>query len=416
MGRTSRLQASLAIGIAFAVLALILSLVLPSLALAAGDDTGLVAAAPDATEADQAQDQAQDQAREQEQEPGQVERQAEEQPVPFTKKGTFYIVSASNRKKALGAQGDDRTNLANVVVCKKRNTNLLKYRLVPTGKKGVYYIQNVATGRQLAAKEQTARKANAQMRTASKKKLQRWKVMRYPNGSVTFKNVATGLMLKIGGNGKVGSNVNLRKASNVKAQRFRLIKTKKKKQETVKLNVPCYMQSPQLPTGCESVALTNALRYWGFNLDKTTIANRWLPYGSNGVYNFIGNPHDSSGWIICAPGIANTARRYLNSKKSDLKVKIYHGTSLKDLRHYLDEGCPVIVWATDRMRSPGPTRAYRSGYALRGNTHTMVLAGYNPKKKTYFLADSISGEVWRDAKRFESLFNAMGKQAVVIYD
>jgi len=68
------------------------------------------------------------------------------------------------------------------------------------------------------------------------------------------------------------------------------------------------------------------------------------------------------------------------------------------------------------MRSPGPTRAYRNGYALRGNTHTMVLAGYNPKKDAYYLADSISGEVWRDAKRFEALFNAMGKQAVVIYD
>ena len=277
-------------------------------------------------------------------------------------------------------------------------------------------MENVATGRRLAAKEQAASKANAQMCTAKKTKLQRWKIMKYPDGTVSFKNVATKLMLRLAGKGKVGANVNLRAASNAKTQRFKLIKTSKNKQETVKLEVPCYMQSPQLPTGCESVALTNALRYWGFKLDKTTIANRWLPYGSNGVYDFIGNPHDSSGWIICAPGIANTARRYLNSKKSDLNIKIYHGTSLKDLRHYLNEGCPVIVWATDRMRSPGPMRAYRSGYALRGNTHTMVLAGYNPKKNAYYLADSISGEVWRDAKRFESLFNAMGKQAVVIYD
>jgi uncharacterized protein YvpB len=388
----------MAIGFAFAVFALMVLLAVPVHAFADANETGLVAATSDAAGTEQPQE------------------QAEEQPVPFTKKGTYYIVLATNRKKAIGAQGDDRTNLANVVVRKKRNTNLLKYRLVPAGKKGVYYIQNVATGRQLAAKEQTARKANALMSTAYKTKLQRWKIMRFSDGTVTFKNTATGLSLNIGGSGKIGSNVNLRKATNAKTQKFRLIKAKKNKQETVKLDVPCYLQSPQLPTGCESVALTNALRYWGFNLDKTTIANRWLPYGSNGVYNFIGNPHNSSGWIICAPGIANTARRYLDSKKSDLKVKVYHGTSLKELRHYLDEGCPVIVWATDRMRSPGPTRAYRSGYALRGNTHTMVLAGYNPKKGTYYLADSISGEVWRDAKRFESLFNSMGKQAVVISD
>ena len=346
---------------------------------------------------------------------GDVQEQDQEQAVPYAGKGTFFIAAAANRKKVIGAQGDDRTNYANVVVCKRRNVNLLKYRLVPAGK-GLYYVRNVATGRQLVAKGQTRKKANAEMRTASKKKLQKWKVMQYPDGSVSFVSAATGLALQTAGKGKVGANVNLRAISDAASQRFKLIKTKRNKQETVKLQVPCYMQSPQLPTGCESVALTNALRYWGFKLDKTTIANRWLPYGGNGVYNFIGNPHNSSGWIICAPGIANTARRYLKSKGSDLRVKVHHGTPLKELRQYLKEGYPVIVWATDRMRSPGPTRAYRSGYALRGNTHTMVLAGYSPKKDAYFLADSISGEVWRDAKRFEALFNAMGKQAVVIYD
>ena len=36
----------------------------------------------------------------------------------------------------------------------------------------------------------------------------------------------------------------------------------------------------------------------GFKLKKTTIASKWMPYGSNGVYNFIGSPYNSSGWII----------------------------------------------------------------------------------------------------------------------
>jgi len=249
------------------------------------------------------------------------EGQEQAQAVPYRGKGTFFISSAANRKKVIGAQGDDRTNFANVVVCKKRNANLLKYQLVPAGK-GLYYVRNVATGRQLAAKEQTRKKANAEMRTASKKKLQKWRVMQYPDGSVSFINAATGLALQTAGKGKLGANVNLRAVSDANSQRFKLIKAKRNKQETVKLQVPCYMQSPQLPTGCESVALTNALRYWGFKLEKTTIANKWLPYGGNGVYNFIGNPHNSSGWIICAPGIANTARRYLKSKGSDLHVQV----------------------------------------------------------------------------------------------
>ena len=36
------------------------------------------------------------------------------------------------------------------------------------------------------------------------------------------------------------------------------------------------LQEPELPTGCESVALTMALEYLGFELEKTTIADQYL--------------------------------------------------------------------------------------------------------------------------------------------
>ena len=38
------------------------------------------------------------------------------------------------------------------------------------------------------------------------------------------------------------------------------------------LDVPALQQYPELPTGCESVALTNALLACGFDLQKTEIA------------------------------------------------------------------------------------------------------------------------------------------------
>lgn len=40
------------------------------------------------------------------------------------------------------------------------------------------------------------------------------------------------------------------------------------------------MQNPELPTGCESVALTNALNYYGFGLGKTVIADAYMPKSS----------------------------------------------------------------------------------------------------------------------------------------
>ena len=39
------------------------------------------------------------------------------------------------------------------------------------------------------------------------------------------------------------------------------------------VDVPCYSQYPELPTGCESVALTNLLNYYGFGLGKKIIAD-----------------------------------------------------------------------------------------------------------------------------------------------
>ncbi|MBS5439038.1 MAG: C39 family peptidase [Collinsella sp.] len=50
------------------------------------------------------------------------------------------------------------------------------------------------------------------------------------------------------------------------------------------VDVPCYSQYPELPTGCESVALTNLLNYYGFGLGKTIIADYYLPKGSNGNF------------------------------------------------------------------------------------------------------------------------------------
>ena len=72
------------------------------------------------------------------------------------------------------------------------------------------------------------------------------------------------------------------------------------------MNVPCYNQFPELPTGCESVALTNLLNYYGFGLAKTTIASSYLPLtsGGNFVTAFSGNPFTGTGGTerLCCSG------------------------------------------------------------------------------------------------------------------
>lgn len=124
---------------------------------------------------------------------------------------------------------------------------------------------------------------------------------------------------------------------------------------SVVLNVPCTMQNPELPTGCESVALTNALNYYGFGLGKTVIADAYMPRSSwDFVTAFWGNPHSASnGNCISAPGLTNTANSFLISSGSSLRAYDVTGTGFYDLYSYLEAGHPVIIWSTIGMQNLG---------------------------------------------------------------
>ena len=330
--------------------------------------------------------------------------------------GIYYIHLSKSAKSVVGVKGNKRTSGANAQIAAKSKKNIQKF-IISRLKNGNYVIANAASGRALeVANGSSAHGSNVQMCKATGAKRQQWVFALNADFSLSITNVKTGTRLDVAGAAKkAGTNVRASRAHSGAAQEFWLTEAVKRV-ETVKIGVPCYLQNPQLPTGCESVALTNALRYWGFNLGKTTIANKWMPYGGNGVYNFIGNPRNSSGWIICAPGIANTANKYLKKKGSKIRAKNVTGKSLKKLRTYLDAGCPVVVWTTIGMGSPGGIQAVRSGYPLRYNNHAVVLTGYNPKNGKYQVADSLAGVKWRNGKAFNRLFKAMGKQAVVLMD
>lgn len=337
--------------------------------------------------------------------------------VPYEGDGIFFIHIGYNADALVGMSADNRVNNVPVVVCPKKNTNLRRFQLVSTGIRGEYFIKNVATGRLMTVDTNTASGSGVTMQTDNAWDSQKWAVTVNADNTVSFTNILTKTMLTVAGGTPIsGVALNLQKAEANTSQRFSLIATKRNKNEKVQINVPCKKQNPQLPTGCESVALVNALNYWGFHLSKTSIAKKWMPYGRNGVYNFIGNPRNSSGWIICAPGIAKTANKFLKSKNSNIKAIVVKGKGIKKLRKYLDQGYPVIVWTTIGMGDPGRLVTYRSGYPLRYNNHAVVLSGYNPKTGAYKVSDSLRGKVWRSSKRFTYLYNKMGKQAVVLVD
>ena len=88
-------------------------------------------------------------------------------------------------------------------------------------------------------------------------------------------------------------------------------------------------QSPELPTGCEITAATMLLNYYGFDVEKTTMAKKYLPltsystyykngvkYGADMYNNFVGDPASASSGVICGPGAILKA---INSYFSDLE-------------------------------------------------------------------------------------------------
>lgn len=178
-------------------------------------------------------------------------------------------------------------------------------------------------------------------------------------------------------------------------------------------------QNPELPTGCESVALTMVLKYYHYPVSKTTIASSYLPRSSssNFVTAFLGNPFSYAGYGIYSPGLTITANKYLTARKSARRAHDLTGCSLSDLYRYIDANTPVIVWNSMYMRNPHAILSYRyaskTWYFYSGE-HCVVLCGYDKKKNKVLINDPLSGLVWRNADAFERIYNKLGKMAVVL--
>lgn len=177
-------------------------------------------------------------------------------------------------------------------------------------------------------------------------------------------------------------------------------------------------QNPELPTGCESVALTMLLKYYGFELDKTTIASEYLIYSSNFVEGFIGNPFTQSGGGIYSPGLTRTANKYLNSQESELNAKNITDSTPEELYRYVSESTPVVIWNTVYNLPNNPTgnvvKWGEKEYVWDRCEHCMVLSGYDLERNVVIVHDPIEGVVERDADVFWERYEKLGSMALII--
>lgn len=199
--------------------------------------------------------------------------------------------------------------------------------------------------------------------------------------------------------------------------------------EAVQLAVPLLMQLPELPTGCEAVALTATLKYLGCDLDKFLLADQYMPkqdfkwlngrrYGPDPQVAFAGNPRSSAGWFVYEQPMIKAVNAYLSDMNySDLVAKKLDVSTDANIIAELAAGRPITIWLTKYL---GLTN-YSSYWYILGtnnrisvptNLHCVVVYGYDAD--SFYIMDPLSGYRQYGRTRVMNAFKSLGSRAISV--
>ncbi|MBQ8193110.1 MAG: C39 family peptidase [Bacilli bacterium] len=201
----------------------------------------------------------------------------------------------------------------------------------------------------------------------------------------------------------------------------KLLKEYEEKNTFYITNVPFINQYPNYPTGCESVALTILLNYYGVVVTPDDIIAALpkgsLPYTKNGkVYGgnpeveFIGNPYSLNSYGVYEKPIAEVANKFKNG------ITVATGTDFDTILKIVSSGKPVIAWTSMSLATPYVSRSWiyePTGETIywKANEHAVVIIGYTPSK--VIISDPIGGKVkYQSRSIFKERYNYYGKKAL----
>lgn len=192
------------------------------------------------------------------------------------------------------------------------------------------------------------------------------------------------------------------------------------------IEVPAICQYPELPTGCESVAATMVLQYYGVDISPGEFVISWLEYSENfytsngNLYGpdpnkvFAGNPFTNNSYGCFADPIVNA----INRNSTNCKAQKITDKTLQELcEEYIDNNEPLLIWATMSMKESYEGKSWYledgSLFTWTAEEHCLVFMGYNDGY--YFLNDPMSGSTVAYQKSIvEKRFAELGMQAVYI--
>ena len=189
-------------------------------------------------------------------------------------------------------------------------------------------------------------------------------------------------------------------------------------------------QYPELPTGCEITAMTMVLNYYGYQVNKVTMALDYMPKVQAEFYRsedgrlmgpdlenfFVGDPTEETGYICGTGAIVTAANAYLTDVGSDMTAVAMKNAQPEELYDLIDQGTPVVIWCTinmeDRAETDGWYREDGTYMEWSTNDHGAVLIGYD--EDTVTVADPIYSRITVSRVQFEKIFAERGGQCVIL--
>ena len=181
-------------------------------------------------------------------------------------------------------------------------------------------------------------------------------------------------------------------------------------------------------TGCEAVTAVMALQTAGLEISVEEFMEA-MPqgelyqkdgktYGPDPNQVFVGNPLSKSGYGCFAPVILETVEKLLAGGRSGLEIRDLTGSSLEELKEQLNQGNPVILWASSGMG----TISYRDSWLVEGRStpyfwprgeHCLLLTGYQGEY-LFFNDPSETEAMAYSTDQVAAPYEELGRQALVI--
>lgn len=205
-----------------------------------------------------------------------------------------------------------------------------------------------------------------------------------------------------------------------------------------------------LLTGCEATGLTQLLNWYGYDVDKYTVADKYLPraelrfepidggfwdnrdsefcrdwdgatVGLDFRTTFIGDPRRKENSYGCyVPCLVTTANNYFKDVGSSYRAVDISGAEFDDLFRYIEADIPVLLIGTVFLGETAPGNYWYAEdieevvYWQQGH-HCMVLVGYDLDDDHVYVADPANGctDVY-DLMTFQMLYEDKGKNAMFV--